>query len=297
MAWYYLFAIGFYLLSGGGNSAEHTNTRDSMLSMIDDGCAHPIAGISAQKLAPFPQKCLLTFFADDGYLDQDIPARVLDWGSNGLGGKPWAFADDVCNQFFINLHARIATYMPNVALSPHDLFHGHLISYQRNGENHIAVLFHAKEYPRDREVIKNHYQVEQESFLSSDNDFLQRNYLYLSHLDKNTRNEILLVKSNGICAQYFSKQFGGTLSEENITKSLPCGKRLGDVNMFEAEKLSRIYYQFYPGFDPVTGGFILDYEGVETGKSVAERNLANQLMAIFIAYLSRPLVYFLTGRG
>jgi hypothetical protein len=176
-------------------------------------------------------------------------------------------------------------------LSPHDLFHGHLISYGPSGQEHIAVIFHAKEYPRDQEVVKNHYQIEHESFLSY--EFSERNFIYLSD---DLHNEILAIDDQGVCHNYFADQESNTLSEEKIRKGLPNGKRLGDVNMFEAEKLRRIKYQFYPGYDSVSGDFIIDYEGIETNKSFAERNLANLLMEIFIAYAPEPLVYFLTGR-
>ena len=82
---------------------------------------------------------------------RDIPSRVLNWGSNGLGGMPWCFSDKSCNDFIINLAQMINIYNPGIRLSPHDLFHAHMINYELNA---MALVFHAKEYPADLEKAK-----------------------------------------------------------------------------------------------------------------------------------------------
>src|SRR5690606_17987080 len=122
--------------------------------LLDDGVIENIDKI-AKAMKEKGQKAILP----------KIPKRVLEWGSNGYMGMPWQFKDQAYNQFFINIFNLITTYYNFIKLTPHDLFHAHVISFFNSAKkNHIAMVFHAKEYPFDLEFYKNFYQDPNEVF-------------------------------------------------------------------------------------------------------------------------------------
>lgn len=221
-----------------------------------------------------------------------IPERVLNWGSNGLGGNPWQFKTAKCNQFYYQLHAQVTASFPEIILSPHDLFHAHLIGYNQ-GER-LMMLFHAKEYPSNIEEIKNYYQNKAEKFSTESPSFEKRNFIYLSHL--NGGQEIYLVSDEGACEGLFSRWGNNQLAEKKIMKLLPNPKIIGDVNVFLPRNLKQLNYQFYSGKNGDSNTLISDLEEIHTGKSVMERRQANHLMNAWLDFQADPIVYFLTGR-
>lgn len=294
-----LLIAGSIFLSINLQAADFFTSRDVLDALLEDGCARPIADESVKTMPALASSCLAQLIDGEDMTPIILPKRVKNWGSNGSGdGVPRRFLDEDCNQFFIALHERISTYIPGLHLSPHDLFHGHLLSYGPSGKDHLAVVFHAKEYPSNLAPEKIHYQIPTESFASTDEEFRQRNFLYLSHRDAlSAHNEIVLLEERGMCEDFFSQLSANTLSEGIIESVLENGKLLGDVNVFLPHNLSRIKYQFYPGFDSLTGDFIVDYEALDAGKSLIKRLTENQMMDILLYELHEsPLVYFLTGR-
>ncbi len=292
-----LMVLGFFALSLKINATVVTTSEDVLTAMLEDGCARPIVDNAVATLPALPKSCLISLQSGDGVIDAHILKRVGNWGSNGLGGKPWRFADDACNEFFVALHTRIAAHVPGMRLTPHDLFHGHMLSYGPTGRDHLAIVFHGKEYPRDLEIIKNKYQISAESFASTDEIFYHRNFLYLSHRD-GVGNEIFLIEESGICIDYFSQFSVNSLSEAVMELVLENGKLLGDVNVFLPQALRRLKYQFYAEVDLITDQIIEDYEWIDSGKSVQKRLLTNTLLDLVIEHLGdSPLIYFLTGRA
>jgi hypothetical protein len=213
-----------------------------------------------------------------------IPERVLNWGSGGLGGRPWHFSDVSCNNFFANLARAISAYNPDIILSPHDLFHAHIISYERNA---MALVFHAKEYPFDLEKAKNYYQLVSHRFYSYEESYQDRNFVYFSYDTKFAKkNTLYLVRNKDACRHWFDPDGVNTLSEKLITQDLPNPRRIGDVNIFIPESLINIAYNF---------GI---HENILSGKSEARRLEANEDFYAFYQRLSQsgqPLVYMLTG--
>lgn len=252
-------------------------------SVLNDGCA---TRVNEQPLQ-FPSSCMTTFLEPTDVDTVLVPKRLRDWGSNGLDGHAWKYSDDNCNNFFMDLFASIAIAFPAIKLTPHDLFHGHLM---KHGNDELAAVFHAKEYPADVEVIKNNYQIPSESFVSTDDEFDQRNFLFLNQ-------DLFLIENRGPCASYFDETQINSLCETRIAEGLEDAKTLGDVNLFMPASLSRIKYNFCSGINPETNKLVPDYEGLLTGKSVKERWQANAYMDVLISFLQgKPLLYFLTGR-
>ncbi len=273
-------------------------STDMLEKLLGDDCATPL-GMSA--VLNLQRECIKTLLDKEVAVDLAVPKRLTDWGSGGLGGSPWQFATAACNDIFVELMRNIASTIESITLSPHDLFHGHVMSYGEEGSKEIAVVLHAKEYPADLEKIKNRYQVEEDSFSSDDMSFSQRNFLFLSRVSDHedaVTNEVFLINNSGECSQYFSANGINTLSEELVADGLDHGKAVGDVNVFMPNNISRIEYMFYPGLVDGSNELILDYEAVESGKSVYERILENALLEHFVSSMAmQPIVYFLTGRS
>lgn len=271
-----------------------------LIPMLLDSCATPITN---EAMPAMPVECSTQLFSQSSTVEhKNLPKRIKDWGSNGLGGRPWQFSASLCNNFFIELLERIAHLSSGVKLSPHDLFHGHLIGYGANGKqkNRLAVVFHAKEYPSDLEEVKNRYQIPTEKFMSTDESFAKRNFLYmpnLSAIDHNLMNQIYLIEDSGRCSAYFSREGVNTLSETALADALLNGALLGDVNVFLPQNIGRIKYRFYDAQDMETHNVIKDYERRQSGKSMSERIIANELLDSWIILeKNRPIIYFLTGR-
>jgi hypothetical protein len=273
----------------------------SLLPIFADSCVEALDG---EPLAAFPHECLETFRNDESKtLLNDLPARLIDWGSGGLLGTPWRYKNEACNEFFISLFKQIASSLPKVNLTPHDLFHAHAILYGQ--KDRLALVFHAKEYPSDLERGKNHYQIPSEEFTSTDVSFRRRNFIYLSHVDdksfKNNGkdfkliNKVYSINETGACKKYFTD--ASTLSEKDIAASLIEGKIVGDVNVFLPKNLNRIKYQFYPGYSLMSGKFFEDLEGYEVRKTLTERMLSNYAIDNVIRkQQGQPLIYWLTGQ-
>ncbi len=244
-----------------------------------ESCLIPVVTLDR----PFDAKC---FTQSDARQNINIPERIINWGSNGLGGQPWHFIDVACNQFFIELMSKISSHKPHIKLTPHDLFHAHLIALGQS----LVVVIHAKEYPADLDGIKNNYQLEAEQFFSSTKDFAERNFIYLS----DTR-QIYETKNHGDCAKFFADGPGQTLDEVQILAYLPKSKLLGDVNIFMPNTLRRLNYQFYPGM--FNGYFMADLEAFHTAKSFEERLMSNIILGSWLDHHGQePVLYFLTGR-
>lgn len=284
--------------------------ESSLLAMFADGCAEPISQSATGPLASLPALCLATIARGLGgqVVMADLPTRVRAWGSDGLGGLPWHFEREQCDEFFVGLHQRIADELPTIKMSPHDLFHGHVITYgqTKNQPDRMAVVLHAKEYPSDLEEVKNRYQVDNEIFDTRSTGFKSRNFLYLSQVFGQTikaggreitlSNDIYAINDRGVCSQYFSPIHVNTLSEERIADALLHGTRAGDVNVFKPESLSRIKYNYYPGRHPFWDVFLYDLEEYHTGKPFEDRLAANRELSEWIKRQGgRTAIYFLTG--
>ncbi|MCA9508304.1 MAG: hypothetical protein KC505_07790 [Myxococcales bacterium] len=256
--------------------------------LMNDGCMEPIETHSAE-LAQFNQLCFPSH--QNNFRELNVPDRVLNWGSNGLLGKTWQFNEDVCNQFYYSLFKAISSAYSEIYLSPHDLFHAHLVGYGAD-KNKLSMVFHAKEYPSDAEAIKNYYQVESEKFSVGSRAFEKRNFLYLSH---DGENKIYIMNNQGQCQEYFSSKNINTISEKKIAQNLLNGRKLGDVNVFLPANLPRINYKFYAGMNEYTAELEHDLEAVHTGKSLLQRVQSNAIVNVWTASLSSYVIYFLTG--
>jgi hypothetical protein len=211
-----------------------------------------------------------------------IPTRVLDWGSNGRGGTPWAFSEKLCNDFFISLMINIARYQPAITLSPHDLFHAHMIHYNKED---LALVIHAKEYPADLEKAKNYYQDPEQMFLSNEKSFKDRNFIYFS-ADNNIapKNTLYLVRNTGSCAAYFEPSGINYLSEERLASDLPNGRVMGDLNIFMPSNLRNIAYK------------LSFAEEFLSAKSESVRRRENSVFFQWLQGLNnKPLFYMLTA--
>lgn len=262
-----------------------SGSRSFVLSeFLTDGCVEPIAEVKN-----FPSHC----FPNHESIIKEliVPERVLNWGSNGLSGKPWQFADAQCNEFYSGLYTAITQSLPDIRLDPFDLFHAHLMGY---GEHHdrLLMMFHAKEYPADIEEIKNYYQAQEERFFQDSPSFEKRNFIYLSH---DGENKIYMVHQQGLCEQFFSDEGVNQLSDEKIMNQFSEAQRLGDVNIFLPNNLKKINYAFYSGTDKFSGAYSSDLEGLHTGKTVVERIHSNFSVHQWLSSFSTPIVYFLTG--
>lgn len=265
-----------------------SSPEENITALIADGCIEPIARKRAP-IGPFSAECFPKN-SDPKFLD--IPERVLNWGSNGLSGLPWQFKAQKCNLFYYDLHTRIVESNNDILLTPHDLFHAHLIGYGVD-ENRLLMVFHAKEYPSDLEEIKNYYQVPEENFSTASLSFEHRNFIYLS--DLNGGREIYKVLNQGACTPLFSRWGPEQLVEKKIMKLLPYAKNLGDVNVFNVKNIKRINYKFYSGEDHL-GKITYDLEAIHAGKSVAKRITSDLVMNAWLKNNSQnPILYFLSG--
>jgi hypothetical protein len=220
-----------------------------------------------------------------------VPKLIQAWGSNGLLGDPWAFADEHCNEYFANLFETIGATMPRINLTPHDLFHAHMLGYEHDGAPQVALVFHAQEYPNDLSGIKNYYRPPGENFYSHEDGFKERNFIFLSH-----KETIYLVKNEGECSDFFDKDGGNYLSERLVRFHLPGGRSLGDVNYFLLNRLNTLKYRFFSGPDEFFGIHYADLEGMMTGKSVARRLELNEELHSWVADIQNMrTLYFLTG--
>lgn len=219
----------------------------------------------------------------------NLPRLILNWGSNGLLGAPWHFNDPHCDVFIKSLFETISLGHDEIHLTPHDLFHAHMLTYEHENASHLAMVFHAKEYPRSLAGIKNFYRPLEEEFDVNDEEFEHRNFLFLSHLGT-----IYRVNTNGACTDLFSGV--NYLSEEKVAQTLPKGHWIGDVNYFRAETLSRIKYRFFSGFSSYLDTDTSDLEAMLTGKTKSDRIAFNlEFDRFFEALKSSSFLYFLTG--
>lgn len=218
-----------------------------------------------------------------------LPARILDWGSNGLSGAPWSFADSSCNKVYEKIFHEIATKIPKLLLSPHDLFHAHLIA----SKSDLVMVFHAKEYPSDLEIVKNYYQNDEEDFCSYSPEFEDRNFLFIQNGEQAS---LALVKNQGACEELFDEISPNTLSEEKVKAKMEDGEFLGDINYFVTDTLKRLKFNFYPGFDFYTGNLINDLEQINTGKSLLQRHAENRVFDLWLSKQQESVLYFLTGK-
>lgn len=147
--------------------------EDSLIDYVADGCMTPVSTSALKPIKAFDAACFPGYTSSVQELV--IPARVRDWGSQGKAGKPWRFTNDACNDFYASLQRRISEAVPGILQTPHDLFHAHLIGYGPL-EDRLAMVFHAKEYPRDLEPQKYPYQVYSENFYSNSPSFSKRNF-------------------------------------------------------------------------------------------------------------------------
>lgn len=258
---------------------------ESLSELVKDGCVEPIASVAEK----FPSQCFVHH--KNTVKELSVPERILNWGSNGLSGKPWQFVDAQCNEFYGKLFSHITENRPDILLNPFDLFHAHLIGYGLHHDR-LFMVFHAKEYPADIEEIKNEYQSEEDRFYQDSPSFDARNFIYLSH---DGDNKIYVVHQRGLCSQFFSDEGINQLSEEKLMNQFLGAQRLGDVNIFQSEDLKKINYKFYSGIDKYFALYNADLEGLHTGKSVIERILSNFLVDQWAASFSQTIVYFLTG--
>lgn len=213
----------------------------------------------------------------------DIPQRVLNWGSGGLGGIPWRFSESLCNDFLISLTKSIRNHIPNIKLSPHDLFHAHMINYETQA---LALVFHAKEYPHDLEKAKNYYQVESQKFYSFDRSFRDRNFVYFSQdTDFAHKNILYLVRDQDSCHRWFDPQGANTLSQERLARDVRKGRNAGDINIFVPETLKNISYN------------LSTQEEVLSGKSNERRKELNEAFHKWLSQKKDPFIYMLTGFG
>jgi hypothetical protein len=265
----------------------------SVNAFLDSGCAESIHQPKFfSSLSDICLKSLFTLDRGNKRVFGNLPKRIYDWGSNGKEGLPWHFEETECDKFFIDLLFHISSIKKDIYLSPHDLFHGHLINYGKEEQKNLAIVVHAKEYPADLELIKNRYQVIDERFLSDDKNFKNRNFLILVGA---SNNDVYVIHDQGSCQKYFSKQGINTLSEKKIAKTLN-GIVLGDFNMFQTKNIGRIKYKFYAGINMASNRFVYDLESYDSGKSLCDRMITNVLMEQWIArHEGQNIIYFLTG--
>lgn len=211
-----------------------------------------------------------------------IPKRILQWGSNGYMGMPWQFKNSSYNQFFISIFNTITTYYDHIKLTPHDLFHAHVINFSNKAKkDHIAMVFHAKEYPFDIDFYKSFYQHPNEIFFSFEKNFNDRNFIYYSPL----KNYIFLIKNIDECSKLFDANGKATVSEEIVAKNIKNSKYIGDINLFLKDNIDRIKYNF--SFNEQT--FIV--------KSGDDKRKENSDIDIMLKSLpSNNILYFLTGK-
>lgn len=253
---------------------------EGLFPYIADGCMQPLS-----HAAPLFDEACLPEASNERVSNLTVPSRVLNWGSGGKAGLPWRFREERCNDFFSNLQAHIAEALPEIRQSPHDLFHAHLISYGP-GNKRIAAVFHAKEYPRDLERIKNHYQVREETFFSTEASFETRNFVYIGD-GAEVPAGIYQVNDKGACHMLFLEHSLNTLGEEKVRAMLN-GMNLGDVNIFQTKDVARIKYNNY--------STIIGTEEQHSGKSYEERMRINQELEQWTLGLSsEKVIYFLTG--
>jgi hypothetical protein len=214
---------------------------------------------------------------------RDIPQRVLNWGSGGRGGMPWRFIDPACNDFFVTLMRAISEYNPDIKLTPHDLFHAHMLKY--NTSTDLALVFHAKEYPADLEIVKNTYQDIKDIFYSTDLSYERRNFIYFTHDTAFAQAHILyLVTNSGTCKRWFEPAGFNYLSEELLSHDLSQGALWGDFNIFMPESLKNIAYNFN------------EHEKFYTAKDMISRLHANYNFYNWLKKNNnKPLFYMLTG--
>jgi hypothetical protein len=267
---------------------EDFSTKRDVLDIFEEAC---VTVLPAQALSKPEAHCLPTEGQKREFLQ--IPDRIVNWGSVFANSSPWRFMDSSCNDFYAQLFERIAKILPFIKLSPHDLFHAHVLTYEgAKNTKEIALVFHAKEYPVDLEKAKNNYQREEEKFTSKDDSFLHRNFVYLSE-NKDAHPEIYEISRKGTCAAYFPEG-ANYFSEELLAKNMKNSSYIGDINMFLTKNISRIKYNFYPGF-AMNLAFYLDLEGLETNKSLEDRFIANSEIDFFIANKAHDkIIYFMT---
>lgn len=292
---YQLLGMVFFVMALNANASE-TVGDDAFSVLLSDDCA---TIIHLNERPAFFDSCMKTLVKGIGARALTLPARVKNWGSGGAGGTEWQFENAQCNAMFYLLLEEIHANNPAINLTPHDLFHGHLMAYGEH-EQSLSVVVHAKEYPSDLETIKNRYQNPDESFTSTDDSFYDRNFLYLSHVgvtSESASEGLFLLENRGECAKYFDQDSVNTLSENLVVNGLPKGRALGDVNVFLPETLERIKYRFYSSLIGNSDEYVPDYEAIESDKDVVERIWENVLLGDLIHDADgQPIIYFLTGQ-
>jgi hypothetical protein len=266
-----------------------------LVASLDDGCISPLGGFLQQDQEV--AQCFLTLLNDslEHKVLINLPKRIIDWGSNGRAGAPWHFRNSSCNQLFIK-HFMHLNSVRSLHLSPHDLFHGHLITYTEGHKLSLGIVFHAKEYPRDLEAIKNNYQVLEETFTTNSSAFSERNFIYLIHGEDHDAfssvvHDLYLIKNQGKCQSLFL--YGNSVSEMKFAE-VTGGRFIGDVNLFFPHTINRIKYNFYPGY--IGSVLYIDLEEIHSGRTVSERLLANEMLdETILRYQGNPIIYFLTG--
>ncbi|WP_137939600.1 hypothetical protein [Chitinivorax sp. B] len=118
-----------------------------------------------------------------GRLTVEVPAPIKNWGSGG--GSPWQFQDPQMQLYFKNLFVSIVAGLRNqgysIQLGKNDLFHGHLFSFEHDSMTDYGILFHAKEYPSDRDIVEqNGGKGADSTFSTLDPAYPQRNLLWIA---------------------------------------------------------------------------------------------------------------------
>lgn len=117
-----------------------------------------------------------------------VPDKVRNWGSGG-GNAPWQFKNKAVQDYFPQLFETLRSGMARkghaFSFDKNDLFHGHIFAFQRGGVQDFGILFHAKEYPNDADIVEqNGGKGADSSFSSRDRSYKFRNFLWIASASK-----------------------------------------------------------------------------------------------------------------
>ncbi|PHV09964.1 hypothetical protein [Chitinimonas sp. BJB300] len=189
----------------------------------------------------------------------NVPLPVKNWGSGG-GNSPWQFKDAQMQLYFKNLFSTAITGLRNQGyafqLSKNDLFHGHIFSFEHDGFTDFGIVFHAKEYPNDADIVEQSGgKGADSSFSTADTNYKLRNLIWIAsaskiwaiHANRPALTPLITVEwfdsnsSDPILQNLYRLQLKALTVQDGYFSDL--GRALGSINFFSRETILQLTNQ------------------------------------------------------
>ncbi|MGQ5522381.1 hypothetical protein ACUHMQ_03870 [Chitinimonas sp. PSY-7] len=194
-----ILALAFSLISNSAYASTNTDRTDIARALLMK-LIREEGGVDARVLAAplaFPRqmtsreflRSLQASWVDKQNLQPiNVPTAVRNWGSGG-GNSPWQFSDAQMQRYFQNLFGTTIAGLRNQGyifqLSKNDLFHGHIFSFEHDGITDYGIVFHAKEYPNDADIVEQNGGKGADShFSTAESAYKLRNLIWIASVSK-----------------------------------------------------------------------------------------------------------------